>query len=66
MSGVAADDPERRAGCVEQNAVERHAVPPVFRSTRIAVHDLGRERAALEVLAHAAKAPAIEVDRDQP
>ena len=62
---MAADDPERRAGRIEQNAIERHPVPPVSGRTRIAVHDLGVQPAALEVLAHPREALAIDVDRDE-
>ena len=61
---MAADHAERRAGRVEQDAVERHAVPPGRGVGRIAGHELAPRRSPrAQVLARPARGAA---DRRRP
>ena len=63
--GVPANHAERRTGCIEQDAIERHAIPPIIRSRGITGDDIRLQCAALKILPHARQPPGVDVDGDQ-
>src|SRR5579859_891967 len=62
---MAPDHTERRARRVQQDAVERHPVPPIAGRTGIARHEFRAQAAALEVLPDAGQALWIDVECDE-
>ena len=62
---MAPDHPERGTRGIEQNAIERHAIPPRFRQRRIGADDLGVQCSALQIFTHPQKTLGVDVDGDQ-
>ena len=62
---MAADHAERGTGGIEQNAIERHSVPPRPRQRRIGADDPGVQPSALQIFTHPHQTLGIDVDGDQ-
>ena len=63
---MAAYHAERRARCIEQDPIERSAVPPRAGRGGIAGQDRGLETAPREIPAHARQAPGVDVEGGEP
>src|SRR5271170_6263987 len=60
-----ADHAQRRARCVEQNAVERLPVPPSLRRPRIGGQGLGLQLATYQIFPYPVKTLRIDVEGNQ-
>jgi hypothetical protein len=62
---MTANDPGRRAGHIEQDAIEETAVPPRFRLRGIAGDQMSMQSEARQILLHALESSLRHIDREQ-